>query len=89
MHLINTNLGTLSQTFLLTLIFLKVSIIIKEFNLSLFKQSKKLEYNEWKLNSMLTRFMIKYCDNHGKHSLVIISLISSHYKVFSKIELLH
>lgn len=64
---------------LLTLIFLKVSNIIKEFNVSLFKQSKKFEYKEWKFNSILTRFMTKYCDNHDKHSLVIISLISSHY----------
>lgn len=66
---------------ILTLIFLNVSNIIKEFKASLFKQSKKFEYNVWKLNSMLTRFMTKYCVNHGKHSLVTISLISSHYKI--------
>jgi len=49
-----------NKLYILTLIFLKVSIFIKKFNFSLFKQSKKLEYSEWKLNSMLTRFITKY-----------------------------
>lgn len=65
--------------FALTLIFRNVSLVTSLLSSDNFKQSKKFEYRAWKFNSILARFITRYCAIHGQYSSVTISRISSHF----------
>jgi hypothetical protein len=62
----------------LTLMFLNVSCSTIRLSSGIFKTSRKLEYSEWKLNSILARFITKYWAIQGQYSSVTISRSSSH-----------